>query len=45
MKTLLLCVCVSVCVLAGGGRGGGMSEITGFGKLWYLWKNPGHAPA
>ena len=44
MKTLLLlCVCVG-----GGGRGGGgagMSELTGFGKLWYLWKNLGHAPA
>ena len=43
MKTLLL-----LCVCVGGGRGGGgagMSELTGFGKLWYLWKNLGHAPA
>lgn len=33
---VVLCVCVC---------GGGMSELTGFGKLWYLWKNLGHAPA
>ena len=35
---VVLCVCV-------GWGGGGMSELTGFGKLWYLWKNLGHAPA
>ena len=47
-------VVVVVCVWGGGGGGGvgggwgcaaGMSELTGFGKLWYLWKNLGHAPA
>lgn len=42
MKHENVVVVVCVCV---GGRGGGMSELTGFGKLWYLWKNPGHAPA
>ena len=35
---VVLCVCV-------GGGGGGRSYLTGFGKLWYLWKNLGHAPA
>lgn len=43
-NVVVVCVWECVCV-SGGGRGGGMSEITGFGKLWYLWKNPGHAPA
>ena len=39
-------VVVVVCVWGEGGGGrGGMSELTGFGKLWYLWKNLGHAPA
>ena len=36
---------VVVVVLCVWGGGGGMSESTGFGKLWYLWKNLGHAPA
>ena len=50
---VVLCVCVGGGGGGGGGWGGGgggggwggMSELTGFGKLWYLWKNLGHAPA
>ena len=38
-------VVVGVCVCVFGGEGGWVSELKGFGKLWYLWKNPGHAPA